>query len=404
MAELVGKAVVAQGGGPTAVINQTLAGIVFRSKTCTHISKLYGSIRGVRGIIDENFVDLSQVSFENMKKVAITPGAALKSTRDKPDPEYCLKIFDVFRKHDIRYFFYIGGNDSADTCRIINEQAKDSNYDLRVFHVPKTIDNDLMINDHSPGYGSAAKFVAQAFGGINCDNDSLEGVYIGIVMGRHAGFLTAGSALSKKNERDAPHLIFLPEYPFDTGKFLAGVDRVLSKYKRCVVAVSEGITDAGGQPVIASLSKGQKEFDSHGNIQLSGTGALGDMLSELVKSELKIKRVRSDTFGYLQRSFSGCVSATDSKEARECGEMAVVYSSVTENDGSVTIHRTGEYEIEYRLSLLADIAGKTKLIPEEFYDSGDNFVTKLFYQYAGPLVGELPETAKLSARQVIIQK
>ncbi|MBN1149674.1 6-phosphofructokinase [candidate division WOR-3 bacterium] len=402
MAELVGKALVAQGGGPTAVINQTLAGIILGSKEYSHISRLYGAERGVRGIIEENFLDLSSVSFENIQKVARTPGAALKSTRDKPDSDYCLKIFDKFKKHDIRYFFYIGGNDSADTCRIINEHAKDNNYDLRVFHVPKTIDNDLLVNDHTPGYGSAAKFVAQAFAGIDRDNYSLEGVYIGIVMGRHAGFLTAASALAKKSEFDAPHLVFIPEYPFHTDKFLGKVEKVFSKYGRCVVAVSEGITDATGEPIINTLSKGEREVDSHGNVQLSGTGALGDMLSNIVRTELKIKRVRSDTFGYLQRSFLGCVSESDSTEARECGEMAVVYSSVTESDGSVTIRRKGEYEVEYDLTPLNEVAGKTKLMPKEFYDADQNNVTKSFMLYAKPLVGAFPDSVKLSARKIEI--
>ncbi len=403
MAEFIGKAVVAQGGGPTAVINQTLAGIVLRSKHCRQFSSLYGAVGGVRGIIEENFIDLASVSFGNLIAVANTPGAALKSTRDKPDGEYCRKIFEIFKKHDIRYFFYIGGNDSADTCRIINENANENNYDLRVYHVPKTIDNDLLVNDHTPGYGSAAKYVAQAFSGIDRDNESLGGVYIGVVMGRHAGFLTAASALAKKNEESAPHLVFLPEYPFDTESFLEKISNIYSESGRCVIAVSEGITDPSGDPVIACLSGKNKEYDSHGNVQLSGTGALGDMLSDLVKSRLGIKRVRSDTFGYLQRSFAGCVSPTDAKEARECGEMAVVFSSNTERDGSVTIIRTGEYEVEYELSSLPQIAGKTKLMPQEFYDPKKSMPTESFFRYARPLTGDLPICERLKARRIKVK-
>ncbi|MDP3387142.1 MAG: diphosphate--fructose-6-phosphate 1-phosphotransferase, partial [Eubacteriales bacterium] len=208
---LKGKVLIAQSGGPTAVINQTLVGIVMESRKYTQVERVYGAMHGVEGIINEEFLDLTQETSHNLEQVALTPSSALMSTRVKPDSEYCKEIFRVLRAHEIRYFFYIGGNDSADTARIVNEEAKNANYELRVIHVPKTIDNDLMLNDHTPGFGSAARFVTQAFMGVNLDVRALKGAYIGVVMGRHAGFLTASSAIAKKYDADGPHLIYLPE-------------------------------------------------------------------------------------------------------------------------------------------------------------------------------------------------
>ncbi|HPK41336.1 MAG TPA: 6-phosphofructokinase, partial [Candidatus Cloacimonadota bacterium] len=307
---LQGKVVIAQGGGPTAVINQSLVGAILESKKFSQITKIYGAVGGIRGIINEDFLDLSQETTHNLEQVAISASSALLSTRDKPDDDYCTEAFHVMKAHDVRYFFYIGGNDSSDTVRIINEKAIQENYDFRAIHIPKTIDNDLVLNDHTPGFGSAARFVAEAFIGANLDNRSLPGVYIGIVMGRHAGFLTAASAMAKKFPDDGPHLIYLPERVFDKEQFLQDVKNTYDKYGRCVIAVSEGITDKNGTPIISTLSE-TVEKDAHGNVQLSGTGALGDLLSDYIKKNLKISRVRSDTFGYLQRSFMPCVSDID---------------------------------------------------------------------------------------------
>jgi len=400
MAKLIGKAVIAQGGGPTAVINQSLAGVVFQVRQHSHISHLYGAIHGVRGIIDEKFMDLEKVSSRNMEDVARTPGAALGSTRDKPDEEYCEKIFKVFKKHDIRYFFYIGGNDSADTCRIVNEQSNVHNYDLRVFHIPKTIDNDLLVTDHTPGFPSAAKFVVQAFAGVNFDNAAIPGVYIGVVMGRHAGFLTASSAYARKYKTDGPHLIYVPERSFSIDRFISDVENVLSENNRCMIALSEGIVDDEGNPIISKLQE-KIEKDSHGNIQLSGSGQLGDALSKIIREKLKVKRVRSDTFGYLQRSFLGCVSALDAAEAKESAEYAVNISGLVEADGSITMHRVGDYSVEFRLTELAQVARKTKSMPDEFISDDNKYIKKAFLDYIRPLVGELPAYTKLSAFKIV---
>ena len=334
------KILVAQGGGPTAVINQSLVGVVLEARRFGGVERIYGARHGVRGIVNEDFVDLTQETSHNLEQVAATPGSALGSTRDKPDLKYCQQIFEVLRAHGIGYFFYIGGNDSSDTVRIVSEEAHKAGYPLRSIHIPKTIDNDLVSNDHTPGFPSAARFVAQAFAGVNLDNAALPGVYVAVVMGRHAGFLTAASALGKKFPDDGPHLIYLPERTFVIDKFLADVKATQERYGRCVVAVSEGIHDASGQPILAQLAK-QVEHDAHGNVQLSGSGALADLLCEEIKARLGLKRVRGDTFGYLQRSFIGCVSDVDAREAREVGEKAVQYAMWGPRDGTVTIKRTG---------------------------------------------------------------
>lgn len=395
--KLEGKVLVAQGGGPTAVINQSLVGAVLESRKFPQISKVYGAINGVHGIINEDFIDLTQETTHNLEQVAITPSSALFSTRDKPDKAYCKEIFNTLKAHDIRYFFYIGGNDSADTVRIVNEQAELSDYEFRAIHIPKTIDNDLMVNDHTPGYGSAARFVAQSFIGINLELKSLPGVYIGVVMGRNAGFLTAASSIAQKYPDDGPHLVYLPERPFYKERFLMDVKNVYDKYGRCVVAVSEGIVDEKGNPIMTKLMD-HVEKDEHGNVRLSGTGVLGDLLSNEISSKLKIKRVRADTFGYLQRSFIGCVSEVDQHEAREVGEKAAQFAIWHNLDGSITIHRTGFYSVDYKLSSLNEVAGKTKHMPDEFINKEGNNVTEGFKYYLNPLLGSnMPSAHRLRA-------
>jgi len=275
---LAGNAVIGQSGGPTAVINQSLVGCIEGLRTCDAIGKVLGAHHAVRGIVENDFIDLTEIPQARLDRIANTPSSALGSSRDKPDADYCRKIFDSFAKNDVRYFFYIGGNDSSDTARIVNEMASQEGYELRAFHIPKTIDNDLEHNDHTPGFPSAARFVAQALMGDQLDNAALPGIKVDIIMGRHAGFLTAASMLARTREGDGPHLIYVPEVSFDLDRFIADVDRVYTKQGRCIVAVSEGIHDADGNSIAAQLAE-TVEKDAHGNVQLSGTGALGDHLA-----------------------------------------------------------------------------------------------------------------------------
>ena len=395
-----GKVLVAQGGGPTAVINQSLAGVVLEARRHHGINRVYGARHGVRGIVNEDFVDLTQETSHNLEMVANTPASALGSTRDKPDLAYCQEIFKVLQAHEIEHFFYIGGNDSSDTVRIVSEQAQAAGYPLRSIHIPKTIDNDLVGNDHTPGFPSAARFVAQAFAGANLDNAALPGVYVAVVMGRHAGFLTAASALGKKFPDDGPHLIYLPERAFVLDKFIADAKSMYDRHGRCVIAVSEGIHDAAGQSIAAQLAK-DLEHDAHGNVQLSGSGALADLLCEEIKAKLKIKRVRGDTLGYVQRSFIGCVSDVDQREAREVGEKAVQFAMWGDRDGSVAIKRTGFYSVDYELVPLESVAGKTRVMDDAFIADSGTDVTDAFRMYLRPLLGSaMPDAYRLRPNPV----
>ena len=392
---------VAQGVGPTAVINQSLVGVILEARNHPSIDRIYGALHGVDGIVGEDFVDLTDIPADELEAIALTPAAALGSTRSKPDADFCERIFEVCQKRNIRHFLYIGGNDSSDTLRIVNEASERVDYDLRCIHVPKTIDNDLMVNDHTPGFGSAARFVASAFAGVNLDNAALPGVYIAVVMGRHAGFLTAASALAREVEGDGPHLIYVPERTFDTDQFIADVKTAHAKYGRCMVAVSEGIHDASGTPMLAQLAA-NAEYDAHGNVQLSGSGALADLLVKVVKENTGITRVRADTFGYLQRSFLGCASNVDQCEARGVGIKAV-QAAVEGHDGTITIHRLSSvpYTHELRVSPLESVAGLTRVMPDEFIAPTNNDVTDAFLTYVRPLVGtDFPTATRLNAPKV----
>jgi ATP-dependent phosphofructokinase / diphosphate-dependent phosphofructokinase len=394
-----GKLLVAQGGGPTAVINQSLVGVVLEARRHAAVTQVYGARHGVRGIVNDELLDLTRETPEHLEAVAATPAAALGSTRDKPDAAYCQAIFQTLKRRQVEQFFYIGGNDSADTVRIVSEEAQRNAYPLRCVHIPKTIDNDLVGNDHTPGYPSAARFVAQAFAGANLDNAALPGVYVAVVMGRHAGFLTAAAALARSHSDDGPHLIYLPERSFDMQRFLADVKDVHARLGRCVVAVSEGIHDASGQSIAAQLMP-EVERDAHGNVQLSGTGALADLLCEQIKSRLLIKRVRGDTLGYLQRSFLGCVSPVDQREAREAAVVAVQHALAGGADGSVCLRRTSSpgmnYTLDYGVQPLQNVAAKTRTMEAELINAEGNGVTAAFADYLRPLLGaDMPQAHRL---------
>ncbi|HNX26801.1 MAG TPA: 6-phosphofructokinase [Phycisphaerae bacterium] len=403
-----GNAVIGQSGGPSAVINQSLVGVIETLKKSRQIPKIFGANHGVRGIVNNKYFDLRKVSAKELEIIAGTPASALGSSRDKPDEEYCQRIFENFKKNDVRYFFYIGGNDSADAARIVNDMAKASGYDLNCFHVPKTIDNDLRVTDHTPGYGSAARFVASAFAGEDRDNAALPGIKVSVVMGRDAGWLTASASLAKYcygNECDenvGPHLVYVPEIAFDKEKFAADVMKAYKKFGRCLIAVSEGIRDAGGTPMAVSLVEAmgrEIERDSHGNAQLSGSGALGDALSEYIKKAFGSQkvRVRADTYGYLQRSFAGYASVVDQAEARNCGRKAAELALSGCTDGTVVMVRkkSAKYGVTFERAELKDVARVTKPLDRKFINKAGNGITKAFADYALPLVGGLPRLGRL---------
>ena len=426
MSKLQGNAVIGQSGGPTAVINQSLVGVIEAAAKSAGIDRIFGARHGVKGLMNEWFIDLKAVPRETLERVAQTPSAGLGSVRKKPNRDECLKMFEVMRKNDVRYFFYIGGNDTAETANIVSQVAAEAKYDLRCFHVPKTIDNDLLVTDHCPGFGSAAKFVAAAFLGDDLDNRSLPGIKINVVMGRHAGFLTAAAALARRQECDGPHLVFLPERPISREQFRDHVAEAYGRFGRCVVAVSEGIVDSVTGKTYAEIVKEQLadlttlvesgktgiapeafdcvrlisgiERDAHGNLQLSGSGMLGDWLAGYLKRALGSQvRVRADTLGYLQRSFPGMTSEVDAAEARECGRKAVEFATDLDRDGTVSMIRTGDspYAIEYVPTELPRVAKETRSMPDAYINAAGNHVTDAFLAYCRPLVGTLPQTGLL---------
>ncbi|MDH4189502.1 MAG: 6-phosphofructokinase [Betaproteobacteria bacterium] len=397
---LVGNALVGQAGGPTVVINQSLVGVISAAQREKAIPRVYGARHGIMGILTDQLIDLGRQPARVLERVAQTPASALGSVRKQPKPEECERIVEAFRRHDIRYFFYIGGNDTAETALAIQAAARAAAYEMRVFHVPKTIDNDLRVTDHCPGYGSAARFVACALAGDDLDNRSLPGIKIDVIMGRHAGFLAAASALARREPDDGPHLIYLPEVDFSADRFLEDVDAVYGRLGRCVVAVSEGIHDAQGRLIIESGEK-----DSHGNVQLSGTGALGDLLALRVKERFgKSIRVRADTLGYLQRSFLGVVSAVDAAEARAVGREAVRAALSGKHDsGSIAIRRRPgkKYAVDYLVTPLDTVARVTRSIERAWINARGNDVEPQFLDYARPLVGKLPIVGHLENRKIV---
>lgn len=418
MTELIaGNAIIGQSGGPTAVINQSLVGCIeglrFGLHASGHVKRIFGMRHGVKGLTrpqGADLIELTGMHQDVLDRLAVTPSACLGSTRDKPDAAYCERILAACRQHDVRYFFYIGGNDSSDTCRIVSEMAAASTFDLRCIHIPKTIDNDLLHNDHCPGYPSAARYVALACMADFMDNISLPGIKINVIMGRHAGFLTAASALARRRDlprphesTDGPQLIYLPEVPFDTDRFLADVDEIYRRKGRCHIVISEGVRDASGKEIGAKLIQGA-QVDAHGNVQLSGSGALGDALADLCKSRLKPMggktiRVRADTFGYVQRCWPDA-SRIDTLEARRVGRHAAAVAMAGRHGVSVTVNRLGSgignepYISDYGEVALGAVAGKTRVMPAEFID-GHNDVSRAFIDYCCPLIGDMPPFERL---------
>ena len=394
----VGKAVIGQSGGPTAVINKSLVGFI-KEATKSNFDEILGARHGISGMLNEDFVDLASLNESQLYGIGKTPSAALGSVRRKPTDSDIEKLISIFEKSNIRNFFYIGGNDSAETANLISKGAEEIGYEMKAFHIPKTIDNDLLETDHTPGYGSAARFVAHAFQGDDAEMRSLKGIKINVLMGRHAGWLTAASTLGKSSEEDGPHLVYLPEKPFEVDGFVKDIRSVYESLGRCVVAVSEGIQSSEGEYFLQTYAKnagsslaGQK--DSHGNIQLSGSGLLGDTLASIVNENIEKARVRADTFGYLQRSFIADVSEVDADEAERVGIHSVKASKHLDS-GSIILKRqfSEKYYCDVDVVELHKVAKHTKNMPEEYLEKNKPYVTNDFFEYAMPLTGGIePKT------------
>ncbi len=389
--ELVGNVLVGQSGGPTAVINASIAGVVAEALNHGEIEEIYGCLNGVLGILQEDLIDLASESQQTIRGLSFTPGAALGTCRYKLKKQADYeRVLEVFKAHNIRYFFYAGGNDSQDTADKISKLASEQGYDLRVVGIPKTIDNDLPVTDHCPGYGSVIKYIATTVREIACDNEAMgqhDLVQIVETMGRNAGWIAAGAALAKRRDHphDPPHIILLPEVPFSPEKFIEDVQRVLKREKYCMIVVGEGLVDADGNYVAA-----EDKTDAFGHSQLGGAG---DYLQGLLEQYLPAVKARSVKLGMAQRAAVHAGSKADADEAYLAGQAAVQAAIRGETDVMVTLLRgdNDHYTCETGLAPLSEIANGVKKLPREWINEDGISMNHQFVRYAQALIqGETP--------------
>jgi 6-phosphofructokinase 1 len=386
MAELVGNCLIGQSGGPTPVINASVAGVVAEALNHNCIEEVYGALNGVLGILQEDLIDLASESQQAIRGLRFTPGAALGTCRYKLKKQQDFeRVLEVFKAHNIRYFFYIGGNDSQDTAAKISALAKEQNYELRVIGIPKTIDNDLPGTDHCPGYGSTVKYICTTVRELALDAEAMgKGDLVSIVevMGRNAGWIAAGSTLARRREHphDPPHLVYLPEVAFSAEKFVEDVRRVLRKENYCLVVVGEGLIDKDGNYVTVETSA----TDAFGHSQLGG---VGEYLKDLVETQVGVK-ARVARLGIAQRAAAHCASKTDADEAFLAGQAAVKAAVNGETDKMVTLVRgdSDHYTCETGLSPLVDVANNVKRIPKEWINEDGVSMNFQFHRYAQPLI------------------
>ena len=392
MAEFNGNLLVAQSGGPTAVINASVAGVIQEAGRHECIEEIYGGLNGIWGVLREELIDLNDEKAKSIEGLKYTPAAALGTCRYKLDfkkkPEQAAedmdRLFEVFQAHNIRYFFYVGGNDSQDTAHKIQEQAIARNYEMRIMGVPKTIDNDLPHTDHCPGYGSVIKYAATSVMEIALDVGGMateEGSCCIIeVMGRHAGWIAAGTALAHRNECDAPHIVLIPEIKFNEEAFLARVKATVAAHRFCVVVVGEGLKGADGKELAADQSR----RDAFGHPVLSGAA---EHLEEIVTKKLNLK-ARSVKLGYAQRAAAHFASLTDATEAAACGEAAVRNAIEGKTGYMVKIVRlqTSPYKWTTDLQPLGDIANVEHTVPRDWMTEDGFLPNEKFMEYARPLI------------------
>jgi 6-phosphofructokinase 1 len=391
--------IIGQSGGATAVINASLVGAVEAAFADHRIGGIYGMHHGIEGLLKEDIIDLRQQPTSVWSQLIHTPSAALGSCRYKLQSHDLERTIEILRRYEIHYMLYIGGNDSADTAHQLAQAAKHINYELFIISAPKTIDNDLPFTDHCPGYGSAARFLAQATQDSTLNTLAIPWHYpVKIIetMGRDAGWLTAATALGKRSETDAPHILLLPEQPFRESAFLAQVEEVYKHLGYVVVAVAEAIRDENDQALGAT---GQAGIDAFQHPLLSGAA---QYLVELVKRELKI-RARFDKPGDLQRMSSTNVSSVDRDEAYLVGKMGVQALLAGESDKMITLLRQTEptYHCTTGVADLDKVANVQRLLPDNFLNAEKTMVTQAFYDYALPLIGEpLAGSAKLEMTRI----
>lgn len=383
--ELVGNCLVAQSGGPTAVINASLAGVITEALNHEAIEEIYGGLNGIEGIIHEELVDLAAESQQVIRGLRHTPGAALGTCRFKLKRTQDFdRVLSVFEAHNIRYFFYIGGNDSQDTADKISKLAAERGYALRVIGIPKTVDNDLPNTDHCPGYGSVIKEVATTVKEMCCDHAAMgkhDLVSILEVMGRSAGWIAAGASLARRRDRphDPPHLIYVPELAFSEQRFVEDVQRILRDQPFCMVVVGEGIVDEDGNYVAASM-----QTDAFGHAQLGG---VGEYLRAMIEERLGVK-ARAAKFGIAQRAAATSASQTDNDEAFLAGQAAVRAAIDGVTDKMVTLLRgdADSYVCETGLADLAEVANGVKMLPTNWINEDGVSLNFQFHKYALPLI------------------
>ena len=380
---------VAQSGGPTVAINASLAGVIDGVMRSGKYATCYGSIHGILGILNENYLNLTEMidNEEKLERLKVTPAMYLGSCRHKlpnykDDDSPYVFIFNQFAKLNIKAFFYIGGNDSMDTVLKLSDYAAKINSDIRIIGIPKTIDNDLCVIDHTPGFGSAAKYIASTMLEVAHDTFiyAVKSVTIVEIMGRDAGWLTASSALARNEYNTAPHLIYLPEVAFDKEQFLNDIREKLKTLNNVIVAVSEGIRDENGDYITASKAVA----DQFGHQQLSGAGKA---LEFLVKENIGVK-VRSVEVNVLQRCAAHMASATDLNESFTLGNKAVSLAGEGITASMVTLERVSNtpYEVRYDHAPIAGIANEAKSIPREWINETGNDITPALYEYLKPLI------------------
>jgi 6-phosphofructokinase 1 len=381
-----GNAIVAQSGGPTAVINASACGVIQEALKQSEIEGVYAAHNGILGVLNEEIFDLGKEDPSTIEQLKTTPASALGSCRYKvKSQEDFERIVSVFKKYDIRYFFYIGGNDSMDTADRVNKLALSENYEMRIMGVPKTIDNDLAHTDHCPGYGSVIKYLCAMVMEAGKDTEALyttDTVNVIETMGRNAGWIAAGCALAKRDEEDPPHIILLPERPFDKEEFKDRVKYFLDKLGRAVIVVSEGTQNADGTYV--AEQKGEFAQDSFGHTQLGGAGMF---IKDLVEREVKVK-ARFAIPSTIQRTGIHFASLTDSREAYMAGKKAVQHAVEGVSGKMVTLERTSDepYKCETGLAELIDVANGEKFLPKEWISKDGYFLTDEFLRYARPLI------------------
>jgi 6-phosphofructokinase len=383
-------AVIAQSGGPTTVINASLLGVVEESRLHAEITSLYGARFGISGILSEDFIDLFRQPEEIVAAVAHAPSSALGSSRREVKARELERVLTVFRAHDVRYFFYTGGNGSMGTAHQLASLARDEGYEMQVIGVPKTIDNDIVGTDHTPGYASTGRFFASAVRDIGADNRALPGQVEFIeVLGRNVGWIVAATSLARHSQDDAPHLIYFPEQRLPLEKLLDDVNRVYQRLGRCVVAVCEGQLDENGEPFGADVRPG-----SRGSLAMN----LAHRLALLVSERLKI-RARSEKPGLLGRASSAYVSPVDWEEARLCGRAAVRAALDGAGAQMVTLLREAQssYVVKTGLIHLEQVAFIERPFPEDWRNAEGTDVSMGFREYAAPLIGEIPRHEALQA-------